>query len=68
MTPLLAHLMGTSPHVEDILLYGGASLGLACGIGLFLWGRHERHGEMRKAEQVPESDQSDRNLPLFKSR
>ncbi len=39
---LLAHLIGESWHIEDLLLYGGASLGLILGIGLFLWGRVER--------------------------
>jgi hypothetical protein len=39
---ILAHLLGESWHIADLLLYGGAGLGLACGVGLFLWGRHER--------------------------
>ena len=43
MTPMLvAHLMGESWHIADLLLYGGAGLGLILGIGLFLWGRVER--------------------------
>jgi hypothetical protein len=43
MTPMLvAHLIGESWHVAELLLYGGAGLGLILGIGLFLWGRVER--------------------------
>ena len=40
LTP--AHLLGESWHIADVLLYGGATVGFALGIGLFLWGRHER--------------------------
>jgi hypothetical protein len=39
---LLAHLIGETWHVADLLLYGGATLGLVLGAGLFLWGRAER--------------------------
>jgi hypothetical protein len=39
---LLAHLIGESWHIADLLLYGGAALGMTFGTGLFLWGRHER--------------------------
>jgi hypothetical protein len=41
---LLGHLVGESWHLGDLLLYGGASVGLVLGIGLFLWGRSERVG------------------------
>lgn len=63
MTPLIptvAHLMmGGSPHVADILLYGGAGLGLATGFGLFFWGRHIRQTTAQAPQQEePTSAQS----------
>jgi hypothetical protein len=55
LIPTLAHLMGTSPHVADILLYGGASVGVAGGLGLFFWGRHTRrsHPDNQSSERQP---------------
>jgi hypothetical protein len=42
---LTAHLIGETWHIADLLLYGGASVGLMLGCGLFLWGRAERRRE-----------------------
>jgi hypothetical protein len=47
---MLGHLMGGSWHVEDLLLYGGASISLALGVGFFLWGRAER---LRQSDPLP---------------
>ena len=55
---ILAHLLGESWHIADLLLYGGAGLGLACGVGLFLWGRHER-----KVSSPPRLDDDVRHRP-----
>jgi hypothetical protein len=49
----LAHLIGESWHLEDLLLYGGASVGLVLGIGLFRWGRGER---VRQTDHPAASD------------
>ena len=38
---LLAHLIGQRWYIKDLLLYGGATLGMIHGIGLFRWGRDE---------------------------
>jgi hypothetical protein len=66
LLPTLAHLMGTSPHVADILLYGGASLGVTGGLGLFFWGRHTRQSQ--PADQPPARQSSQQApLPLTKS-
>jgi hypothetical protein len=40
LTP--AHLLDESWRIADVLLYGGAALGMTFGISLFLWGRRER--------------------------
>lgn len=45
LLPTVAHLMGPSPHVADIIVYGGASIGIAAGLGLYFWGRHSRQSE-----------------------
>jgi hypothetical protein len=42
ITMILAHLVGEQWHIAELLLYGGAGIGLIGGVGLFLWGRHER--------------------------
>ena len=39
---LLAHLLVDHWRLGEFLLYGGAGVGLVGGVGLFLWGRHER--------------------------
>lgn len=59
LVPIVAHLMmGASPHVTDILLYGGAGLGLATGLGLFFWGRHIRQSTATAPQQKePASEQ-----------
>ena len=60
LVPIVAHLMmGASPHVADILLYGGAGFGLATGLGLFVWGRHIRQTTAQAPQQEePTSAQS----------
>ena len=60
---LLAHLIGESWHIADLLLYGGASLGLILGIWLFLWGRVERARNAGHADESSDGDGERR--PLF---
>jgi hypothetical protein len=65
LTP--AHLMGTGPHIEDILLYGGASLGLAFGVGLFLWGRVERRRDRDPSDETHPAGNAAGNIPARQS-
>jgi hypothetical protein len=60
---MLAHLLGDGWHVADLLLYGGASVGLVGGFGLFLWGRREHRAS--PPPQSPEAVQA-RQEPLVK--
>jgi hypothetical protein len=60
---ILAHLMGESWHVADLLLYGGAGVGLVGGVGLFLWGRQERQAA---PSPQPQKDEQRRPQSLIK--
>ena len=53
---VFAHLIGESWHIADLLLYGGASLGLILGIGLFLRGRVERVRNTGHADEGSDGD------------
>lgn len=59
-TLLPAHLMGAGWHVADLLLYGGAGVGVALGIALFLWGRVERR---RDPDPSDERNGGEANAP-----
>ncbi|MFN8662746.1 MAG: hypothetical protein U0075_12690 [Thermomicrobiales bacterium] len=62
-TTLLGHLLADHWQHGELLLYGGAGVGLVSGLGLFLWGRHERHAP---PPPQPTADVSISQGPLLK--